>query len=45
MGDRGDRTVAQMVNGAVKHLAHHLKFIVEKQLALGKASPMADATA
>jgi uncharacterized damage-inducible protein DinB len=32
VGDRGDRTVAQMVNGAVEHLAHHLKFIVEKRI-------------
>jgi hypothetical protein len=35
VGDRGDRTVAQMVNGAVEHLAHHLRFIVEKRHALG----------
>ena len=35
MGDRGDKTVAQMVNGAVEHLAHHLKFIVEKRQAMG----------
>ena len=34
VGDRGDKTVAQMVNGAVEHLAHHLKFIVEKRHAL-----------
>jgi uncharacterized damage-inducible protein DinB len=39
VGDRGDRTVAQMVNGAVEHLVHHLKFIVEKRLALGEAWP------
>lgn len=45
VGDRGDRTVAQMVDGAVEHLAHHLKFIVEKRHALGEDSPMADATA
>ena len=45
VGDRGDKTVAQMVNGAVEHLAHHLKFIVEKRLALGKASPKAGTTA
>ena len=45
VGDRGERTVAQMVNGAVEHLAHHLKFIVEKRQALGEASPMAGATA
>jgi uncharacterized damage-inducible protein DinB len=45
VGDRGDRTVAQMVNGAVEHLAHHLKFIVEKRHALEGDSPMAGATA
>jgi uncharacterized damage-inducible protein DinB len=45
VGDRGDKTVAQMVNGAVEHLEHHLKFIVEKRHALGKASPMAGASA
>ena len=27
--------VAQMVNGAVDHLAHHLRFIVKKRHALG----------
>jgi uncharacterized damage-inducible protein DinB len=42
VGDRGDRTVAQMVNGAVEHLAHHLKFIVEKRLALREASTHGD---
>jgi uncharacterized damage-inducible protein DinB len=35
VGDRGDKTVRQMVNGAIEHLAHHLKFIVEKRHALG----------
>jgi hypothetical protein len=35
MGDRGDRSVAQMVDGAVQHLAHHLAFVVEKRRALG----------
>ena len=35
IGDRGDRTVSQMVNGAVEHLAHHLKFVEEKREALG----------
>jgi hypothetical protein len=30
VGDRGDRSV-----GAIDHLAHHLKFIVEKRHALG----------
>ncbi len=31
VGDRGEKTVVQMLNGAVEHLAHHLKFIVEKR--------------
>jgi uncharacterized membrane protein YccC len=44
VGDRGERTVGQMVNGAAEHLAHHLKFIVEKRQALEEASPMAGAT-
>jgi uncharacterized damage-inducible protein DinB len=35
VGDRGDRTVAQMLNGAVEHLAHHLGFVIEKRRALG----------
>ncbi len=35
VGDRGDKTVAQMLNGAVEHVAHHLKFIVEKRRAMG----------
>jgi hypothetical protein len=34
VGDRGDRTVGQMVNGAIEHVAHHLKFVVEKRHAL-----------
>lgn len=34
VGDRGDKTVAQMVNGAIEHLAHHLPFIVAKRQAL-----------
>ena len=37
VGDRGDKTVAQMVNGAVEHVAHHLKFIVEKRRVMGLA--------
>jgi uncharacterized damage-inducible protein DinB len=37
VGDRGDKTVAQMVNGAVEHVAHHLKFVVEKRRAMGLA--------
>jgi uncharacterized damage-inducible protein DinB len=35
VGDRGDRTVAQMMNGAVEHLAPHLGFVIEKRRALG----------
>src|SRR5262249_50098082 len=35
VGDRGDRSVAQMVDGAVQHLAHHLAFVAEKRNALG----------
>ncbi len=35
VGDRGSKTVAQMLNGAVEHLRHHLRFIVEKRQALG----------
>src|SRR5262249_1429032 len=35
VGDRGDRTVNQMINGAVEHLAHHLRFVIEKRRALG----------
>ena len=35
VGDRGDKTVDQMLNGAVEHLAHHLKFVVEKRRAMG----------
>jgi uncharacterized damage-inducible protein DinB len=35
VGDRGDRTVAQMLRGAVEHLAHHLAFVAEKRRALG----------
>jgi DinB superfamily len=35
VGDRGEKTVAQMVNGAVEHVAHHLKFVVEKRRAMG----------
>ena len=34
VGDRGHRTVDQMVNGAVEHLTHHLQFIIEKRHAL-----------
>jgi hypothetical protein len=35
IGDRGARTVVQMVNGAVEHLAHHLKYVEEKRIAMG----------
>ena len=35
VGDRGDRTVNQMINGAVEHLTHHLRFVIEKRRALG----------
>jgi hypothetical protein len=35
VGDRGDRTAGQMINGAVEHLAHHLEFVIEKRRALG----------
>jgi uncharacterized damage-inducible protein DinB len=35
VGDRGVRSVAQMVDGAVQHLAHHLAFVAEKRRALG----------
>ena len=29
--ERGPRTVTDMVNGAVEHLKHHLRFIIEKR--------------
>ena len=35
VGDRGERSVAQMVDGAAQHLAHHLAFVAEKRRALG----------
>jgi DinB superfamily len=35
VNERGTRSVTQMLNGAVEHLAHHLRFIVEKRHALG----------
>jgi DinB superfamily len=35
VGDRGDRTVGQMINGGVEHLDHHLGFVIEKRRALG----------
>jgi DinB superfamily len=35
VGDRGDRTVSQMIHGAVEHLDHHLGFVIEKRRALG----------
>ena len=34
VGDRGDRSVTQMLNGAIAHVRHHLGFIVEKRQAL-----------
>jgi hypothetical protein len=37
--ERGERTVAQMVDGAIGHLRHHLRFIVEKRHALGMKEP------
>ena len=33
VGDRGDRTVGQMIHGADEHLAHHLGFVIEKRRA------------
>lgn len=42
VGDRGDRSVAQMVNGAVEHLEHHLRFVIEKRHALGLATSTPD---
>jgi uncharacterized damage-inducible protein DinB len=39
VGDRGDKSVTQMLNGAVEHLSHHLKFVVEKRRALGLGEP------
>ena len=36
VGDRGDRSIAQMVDGAVQHLAHHLAFVAEKRRALDR---------
>ena len=35
VGDRGDRSVAQLVDGAVQHLSHHLASVAEKRRALG----------
>jgi hypothetical protein len=35
VGDRGDKSVAQMLNGAIEHVAHHLRFIIEKRRAMG----------
>jgi DinB superfamily len=34
VGDRGEKTVSQMVNGAIEHVAHHLTFIIERRHAL-----------
>jgi uncharacterized damage-inducible protein DinB len=33
--ERGPRTLAQLLTTATEHIAHHLKFIVEKRQALG----------
>ncbi len=33
--ERGARTVTEMLNGAIEHLKHHLRFIIEKRQALG----------
>jgi hypothetical protein len=44
-GDRGDRTVSQMVNGAIEHLAHHVRFIAEKRDALEGVARQAGPTA
>jgi hypothetical protein len=35
VGDRGERTVTQVLSGAVGHLDHHLPFIAEKRRMLG----------
>jgi hypothetical protein len=35
VNERGARSVLQMLNGAVEHLRHHLRFIDEKRQALG----------
>jgi hypothetical protein len=43
VGDRGDKTVSQMLNGAIQHVAHHLSFIVEKRRAMGLDVEAADA--
>lgn len=34
--ERGPMTLADLLNGAVNHLRHHLKFIVDKREKLGK---------
>jgi len=35
MCGKSDRTVGQMINGVVEHLAYHLGFVIEKRRALG----------
>ena len=35
VNERGARTIPQMLNGAIEHLSHHLRFIVEKRHVLG----------
>lgn len=34
--ERGPMTLSDLLNGAVKHLQHHLKFVVDKREKLGK---------
>jgi hypothetical protein len=43
VGDRGDKTVFQMLSGAIEHVAHHLGFIVGKRRAMGLDVVAADA--
>src|SRR5260370_10482491 len=38
VGDRGGKSVAQMLNGAILHLRHHIAFILEKRQALELAA-------
>jgi hypothetical protein len=39
VNERGERTVAQMLNGAIEHLRHHLWFILERRHALALGNP------
>jgi hypothetical protein len=34
VGDRGERSVTQMLNGAIGHLRHHVAFMLEKRQVL-----------